>query len=101
MFYVYIIYSKAFDKYYIGSSSDPWKRIETHNGSKSNTYTSKYRPWELAVVFEAGKTRSEAEKVEKFIKNQKSKTLILKLINPEFQPNGKLSQLVRVPHVRD
>jgi hypothetical protein len=50
----------------------------------------------LAAVFEAGATRSEAEKVEKFIKKQKSKTLVLKLINPEFQPNGKLAQLVRV-----
>ena len=101
MFYVYIIYSKAFDKYYIGSSSNPWKRIKKHNTSKFNTYTSKYRPWEIVAIFQTGKTRGEAETAEKFIKKQKSRSLILKLINPEFKPTGKLAQLVRVPHVRD
>ncbi|MBS3737377.1 MAG: GIY-YIG nuclease family protein [Psychroflexus sp.] len=101
MFYIYIIYSKKHDKYYIGSTQNPWKRIDKHNTSVFNTFTSKYRPWELKAVFEAGTQRGEAEKIEKFIKKQKSKVLLQKLIKPNFVPSAKLAQLVRVPHVRD
>ena len=101
MYYIYIIYSESFDKFYIGSSQDPWKRLDKHNKSKFNTYTSKYRPWELKAVFEAATTRGNAEKIERYIKKQKSKTLLLKLIDKSFIPNSKLAQLVRVPHVRN
>jgi putative endonuclease len=101
MYYVYIIYSEAFARFYVGASQDPWLRFEKHNTSKFNTYTSKYRPWVLKAVFLAGTTRSDAEQIEKFIKKQKSKTLILKMIDPSFVLSGKLAQLVRVPHVRD
>ena len=101
MFYIYIIYSKKFDKYYIGSSKNPWNRLTKHNSSPFNTFTSKYRPWTLKAVFEAGTTRGEAVKMEKFIKRQKSKKLLLQLIDPTFEPSGKLAQLVRVPHVRN
>jgi len=101
MFYIYIIYSEKFDKYYTGSSTDPWKRLEKHNSSSFHTFTSKYRPWVLKAVFEAGSSRNEAESVEKFIKKQKSRRLLLKLLESEFTPTGKLAQLVRVPHVRD
>ena len=92
MFYIYIIYSQKFDKYYIGSSQNPWKRLEKHNTSPFNTFTSKYRPWILKAVFGAGNTRGEAEKIEKFIKKQKTKNILIKLINPDFTPNDKLAQ---------
>lgn len=101
MFYVYIIHSENFNKHYIGSSQNPWRRIEKHNTSTFNTFTSKYRPWEIKAVFEARTSRGQAEEIEKFIKKQKSKTLLIKLIYQNFIPNGKLNQLVRVPHVRD
>ncbi len=101
MFYLYIIYSEHFDKFYVGSSQNPWNRLEQHNSWKHNTFTSKYRPWELVAVFEAGATRGQSEIAEKFIKKQKSRRLIEKLIDPEFTITGKLSKLVRVPHVRD
>ena len=109
MFYIYIICSEKFDKYYIGSSQNPWQRLEKHNTSLFNTFTSKYRPWVLKAVFEVGNTRGEAEKIEKFIKSQKTKNILIKLTNPDFTPNDKLAQpafvsadrLVRVPHLRD
>lgn len=63
MFYIYIIHSIIHDKYYVGSSSDPWRRNEEHNTSSFNTFTAKFRPWKLRAVFEAGKTRGEAEKL--------------------------------------
>ena len=101
IYYLYILYSVDHDKYYIGSSQDPWERLLEHNHSPRVTYTSKYRPWQLAAVFGAGLSRSEAGHFERFAKKQKSRKLIEKLIGPDFVPNGKIAQLVRVPHLRD
>src|SRR5699024_9726348 len=75
-YYVYILYSSSADKYYVGSSSNPWKRLKQHNTVPYNTFTSKYRPWELRAVYRAGNTRSTAEGYERFIKRQKSRWII-------------------------
>ncbi len=101
MYYLYILYSETSQIYYVGSTEDPCKRFEEHNTDPDNTFTSKHRPWLLKAVFEAGTKRSDAMKMERFIKQQKSRKLIDKLIDPAFTPNGALAQLVRVPHVRD
>jgi len=101
VYYVYILYAAGSDLYYVGSSNNPWRRIIEHNSSHLSTFTSKHRPWILAATFQAGQTRSEAEKFEKFIKKQKSRALIEKLVDPKFKPSGILAQLVRVPHMRD
>ena len=76
-------------------------RLEQHNSNSSDKYTGKYSDWEMVALFECGESRSEAMKLEKFIKKQKSKNLLLKLIDPDFTPTGTLAQLVRVPHMRD
>jgi hypothetical protein len=39
------------------------EKIKKHNNSTSNTFTSKYRPWQLKAVFEAGLHRADAEKI--------------------------------------
>lgn len=100
-FYIYILYSQNFNKYYIGQSEDPLRRIEEHNFGKFHKFTSDYRPLGLVAIFKIDGTRGDAMKIEKFIKKQKSRTLIQKLIDPIFIPEGSLAQLVRVPHVRD
>ncbi len=101
MFYVYILYSPTADKFYVGYSSDPWRRLAEHNTKPFNTFTSKYRPWILKTVFECNEIESKAMQIEKFIKQQKSRKLIEQLIDPAFLPNGILAQLVTVPHLRD
>ena len=101
MFYVYIIHSNTADKYYTGYSEDPWEQIIQHNQNDGDKYTGKYEDWALAAVFEVSEIRGEAMQLEKFIKKQKTKKLIEKLINPEYTPTDSLAQLVRVPHVRD
>ena len=95
MFYVYILYSISSDKFYIGQSEDPWERLAHHNNDEKDTFTAKYRPWELKAIFKVGDTRTEALKVESFIKKQKSRKLIELLIDPCFVPTGALAQLVR------
>ena len=101
MFYIYIIYSPAADKYYVGYSSDPQRRLIEHNTKPFNTYTSKHRPWILKVWFECSESEQEAILIERFIKKQKSRKLIEQLRDHTFIPSGILAQLVRVPHLRD
>ena len=101
MYYIYIIYSNIADKFYVGYSDNPQRRLIDHNTKPFNTYTSKLRPWVLKAAFECGSIEGEAIKVERFIKKQKSRTLIEALIDPNFIPTGHLAQLVRVPDIRD
>jgi putative endonuclease len=100
MYYIYILYSSRSDLFYIGHSDDPWRRLEEHNTSVHCTFTSKHRPWEIAAIFRAGEKRADAVQVERLIKNQKSRTFIEKLLSGK-ELTEKLSQLVRVPHLRD
>jgi putative endonuclease len=89
MFYVYILFSPGSDRYYIGHTPDVQKRLEEHNNpSRSDKYTAKHLPWVLIMSFEISSDRGEAMIVERFIKKQKSKVFLEKLIeqkdNQEF-----------------
>ena len=52
-FYIYILYSESIDKFYIGYSKNPFERLEQHNSSMYNTYTSKGRPWNIKALYKA------------------------------------------------
>ena len=72
-YYLYILYSKSADKYYIGHTSDYQRRFEEHNHQDHfDTYTSKHRPWELKAVFQIPGDRANAMKIERFIKSKKT-----------------------------
>ncbi len=96
MFYIYILYSPSSDKYYVGYSNDYQRRLIEHNTTERITYTSKHRPWFLKAAFEC-LSESEAMKIEKFIKKQKSRKFIETICNPCSKLMGQLAQLVRVP----
>ena len=67
MYFVYILYSSEFDKYYIGQTNDVKMRLHRHNSGYEKA-TSPYKPWEL--LFYAKKdSRSEAMILEKKLKN--------------------------------
>lgn len=100
MFYLYILYRESSDKFYIGITEDYVKRFNEHNSSPRISYTAKHRPWKVVAVFYCGDTLSEALKIEKFIKKQKSRKFIEVLISSD-QFSGILSQLVRVQKFRD
>ena len=97
MFYIYILHSSSADKFYIGCTNNYLRRFEEHNSSDRITYTSKHRPWLIKAVFTCGNNEGTAIRIERFIKQQKSKRLIEKLIDPHFMLEGFLAQLVRVP----
>lgn len=100
MFYIYFLYSETSDIYYVGYTSDYLKRLSEHNNQNKNTFSGKHRPWKLKAVFECGHDEVETMKIEKFLKKQKSRVLIEKII-AGIQLTGPLAQLVRVPYVRD
>ena len=70
-YFTYVICSEVDGRYYYGQTSNLEKRIEDHNKGAS-TYTKRYLPWKL-VAYKAVETRSEAMKIEKQLKNCKSK----------------------------
>ena len=81
MYYVYILFSSSSDRYYIGHTPDVQKRLEEHNNpTRSDKYTAKHLPWELILFFKVSSDRGEAMIVERFIKRQKSRNLLKKLI---------------------
>lgn len=83
MFFTYILYSKDIDKYYIGISRDPEKRLEYHNkglGGGKRSYTKRTQDWRL-VYTKKFDIKSEAHAFERYIKNQKSRDVIERLIS--------------------
>ena len=78
-FFVYIIYSKFLDSYYIGSTGDLEDRLFRHNNSGSK-YTKKAKDWVLKYT-EPFDTNSKAVSREMEIKNKKSRKYIEYLIS--------------------
>ena len=78
-YYVYILYSKRRDRYYIGYSHDPESRLEEHNlGATKFTRTG--RPW-ILVYTEDFEDKKSAIHRELEIKKMKSRKYIENLIN--------------------
>jgi putative endonuclease len=86
MFYVYILYSERTDRYYVGHTNDPQRRLIEHNTTNDNKFTTKFRPWEMLLSFEVSESRGEALKMERFIKKQKSRLFIKRLIESKDNP---------------
>ena len=101
MYYLYFLFSQSANKFYIGHSKDPWKRLEQHLTNSGDKYTGSYTDWELVAIYEVSAIKGDADRIEKFIKRQKSRVLIERMVSPGFVGTGPLSPLVRVPHVRD
>ncbi|GAB1449627.1 hypothetical protein MASR2M44_26560 [Bacteroidota bacterium] len=98
MYYIYFLFSEDADKYYIGHSQNPWQRLSQHLNNSGERFTGKYKDWKLIAVFEVSNSKGDADKIEKFIKRQKSRKLIQQILADDFVGTGPLAQLKRVPH---
>jgi len=72
MYYVYILYSSKIDKYYIGYSENPKKRLEFHNSTFNKIWSKRGQPWKLKLTL-AFNSKREALRSEKLIKGKKSR----------------------------
>ena len=81
-YFVYILYSKKIDQYYIGSSYDPDTRLHYHNLGKKG-WTKRGIPWKLVFKKEY-KDKDIALEKEKYVKKQKSSEFIEKLVSGEY-----------------
>ena len=74
MYFVYILFSERFNKYYVGQTSNFNDRIKRHNDGY-NRFTKPYGPWQKALVIEKS-TRAEAIDLERKLKNLSKQRLI-------------------------
>ena len=79
MCFVYILFSKKLNMYYVGSTSNLEDRLIRHNSGRSK-FTKPGVPWEL-VYKKAYDTKSDSMKAELYIKSQKSRIYIENLIS--------------------
>jgi putative endonuclease len=79
-FVVYILFSKRFNKTYVGFTSNLVERFKSHNQLSKIGFTTKYRPWQVIYV-EFFNSKSEALLKEKFFKTGIGREIIKELIN--------------------
>jgi putative endonuclease len=96
MYFIYILYSAISDRYYTGYTLDVAERVAFHNENTLDKATGKSKEWQLQAVFSVSDVKEDAVKIEMLIKKQKSRSLILKLTDPAFTPEGALEKLIRV-----
>jgi putative endonuclease len=77
MYKVYVLYSVAHDKIYIGYSSNLEERLKSHNELGTKGWTIRYRPWVL-IYSEPYKDKRSAIKREKELKSYQGREFIRK-----------------------
>ena len=82
-YYLYILKSKSVDKYYIGISQNPDRRLEYHNTIEKG-FTARYRPWTIVFTKEF-ETKELALQAERRLKKWKSKKLTEKIVSGELK----------------
>jgi len=65
--YVYILQSKAGDRFYVGMTRDVAARLALHNAGKVR-HTAKYRPWRLRT-YVAFSDDARASDFERYLKS--------------------------------
>jgi putative endonuclease len=76
-FFCYILYSKSFDRYYVGYTSDIEERLKLHNTGyfRGKSYTHFTSDWELFLLIPCD-TIKQAVFIESKIKKMKSRKYI-------------------------
>ena len=78
---VYVLYSRKYDKIYVGHTSNLISRFHSHNELSHKGWTAKFRPW-LVIYCEWFKSKSDAIKREKQLKSSKGREFVRsKIIN--------------------
>jgi len=78
MAFLYILYSKKLDRYYIGSTNDPRRRIDEHQRGQTKS-TQRGTPWELKLL-QSFPSINQATRAEKILKRWKNRSIIERII---------------------
>ncbi|MBK9421931.1 MAG: GIY-YIG nuclease family protein [Flavobacteriales bacterium] len=90
--YLYILYSNKVDRYYVGESVDPVDRSIQHNEHLyTGSATSIANDWILQIAVICV-DRSHARRLEKWIKSQKSRTTIKRMIEEDQYRNYQVDR---------
>ena len=73
-YFVYILYSEKYDRYYIGQTQETLLRLRRHNKGLEKA-TAPYIPWEIKCAIKK-LTRGEAMILEKKLKNLNRQKLL-------------------------
>ena len=87
---VYILYSKHYDKIYIGFTSDLISRFHSHNALGKKGWSIKFRPWEV-IYCDFFEEKIRAIDHEKQLKGAKSRESIRSKIKTEYISVGFIS----------
>jgi len=82
-YFLYILFSQAADKFYIGFTSDLSERLRKHN-SNHKGFTGKFTDWKI-VYTEDFDSKSEAYTRERQIKKWKNRNRIQQLIKKKSE----------------
>ena len=80
-FVVYVLFSKTFNKTYVGFTSNLIERFKSHNQLSSKGYTVKFRPW-IALFVKPFESKKEAMDYEKYLKTGVGRDFMSKIIKP-------------------
>ncbi|MEI2750648.1 MAG: GIY-YIG nuclease family protein [Ferruginibacter sp.] len=89
-FTIYILYSKAYNKTYIGFTSNLLQRFKSHNSIGKKGWTIKYRPW-VVIYTEFYDDKISAMKKEKFLKSGVGRKWLRDKLEVEYKNNGYIS----------
>ena len=78
--YLYVLYSRQFEKIYIGYTSNLDERLKSHNELATKGWTIKFRPW-VIIHQEIFDNKYNAMKREKQLKTAKGREWIWEKIS--------------------
>jgi putative endonuclease len=81
-YYIYVLFSEGLKKYYTGSSSDPFKRLISHNDPRNRGWTKSGAPWSL-IYTEKLQSKKEALIKEKWLKSGTGRDFIKNLLRSQ------------------
>lgn len=85
MWVVYILYSAKLDKYYVGRTANIELRLKFHNNPiEKRKFTARGVPWVLRLAIPC-QTQVQSIRLEKLIKQQKSRRFIELLLSSESE----------------
>ncbi|MDQ7066309.1 MAG: GIY-YIG nuclease family protein [candidate division KSB1 bacterium] len=84
MYTVYVLYSRRYNKIYIGYTSNLEQRLLSHNELSNKGWTARYRPWHL-IYTEEYEEKGKAMQRERALKSARGREFIWRLIAAKFQ----------------